>query len=156
VVKKSQHFFFDGLYLTYKCFHSTGSIGKFLTHYEFRLLSNGKFDVLLYSKSESGEKSPDSKHRLSINSMGEFKDKDILPLWLPERYRREAARWRRCVVERKDHWEKWDVWVAKDVVGSSHYYEATTGFWVGSETSTRIGGMKIILVETNANIPTAE
>jgi hypothetical protein len=57
-------------------------------------------------------------------------------------------------VARIGKWKKWEVMVIKNLdYGYERYYEVNTGYWVGSSGER---GKKIILTNTNADIPTIE
>jgi hypothetical protein len=148
--------FFDGLYLVYK-------LGSTTETYKVRLLNSGEFEVI---ETEQFEDLELEEVKMIVDPYGKVKSrvKDgkickkgyKIHLWLPKCYRKEgASREGFCVINRA-HWEKWDVWVAKDEMGVCYYYEANTGFFVGWEVSTQIGRGKLVLVNTNADIPTIE
>lgn len=60
-----------------------------------------------------------------------------------------------CRVIEQTTWEGWDVWVLKDIAGNKCFYDVETGFLVGSQSITVaiVGSVKIILIDTNVDIP---
>jgi hypothetical protein len=82
-----------------------------------------------------------------------FPGPDEAPLWVPPGQRRAGGRVPHARFEKKIRWQKWEVWVAHPDLpaGSADwYYEATSGFLVGSTFSVLGAGMNTVLVETNA------
>jgi hypothetical protein len=79
------------------------------------------------------------------------------PIWIPVHKMEIGDKFDgRNLVDREDKWEKWKVLVVKDIpTGVEDYYEINTGYLVGSVAKSPRGG-KIILVNTNADIPTIE
>jgi hypothetical protein len=54
-----------------------------------------------------------------------------------------------------EQWWKWNVW-GVEIPGGFNYYEVNTGFFVGYEVSSGPVYGKLVLVNTNADIPTIE
>ena len=58
---------------------------------------------------------------------------------------------------RRDRGRRWEVLVVKDVLlGGERYFDIDTGLWVGLSARTGMGGVTIVLVDTNADIPVIE
>lgn len=78
---------------------------------------------------------------------------DEPPLWAPVSHMKPGGTIEKARFYQKQHWQRWDVWVAHPdlPVGSADwYYEAKTGFLVGTVFSAMGAGMSTLLGETNA------
>ncbi len=78
---------------------------------------------------------------------------DEPPLWAPASHLKPGGTVGKGRFDQKQHWQKWEVWVAHPdlPVGSADwYYEAGTGFLVGTTFSSMGAGLSTMLVETNA------
>jgi len=144
--------FFDGLFLEY------AGNGRPYLIYEVSVIEGNKFKILrtdrLY-KTERGkvELYVDNYGKVYKSSKKRYKGK-FSPIWIPVHEMDIGDKFDgRNLVIRRDRWVKWNVLVVKDLpTGAEVYYEINTGFYVGESTR----GTKIILSNTNADIPTIE
>ncbi len=145
--------FFDGLVLEY----NAGGISYI---YNVQELENSEFKII---EIEKREPLSDKIEELFVNAYGRvfkstFKDYKggFSPIWIPvhEIEIGDTIDGRHIAIK-KDKWEKWDVMVLKDIAAEAEsYYDLNTGYWVGSFAKTAVGVGKIILINTNADIPT--
>ena len=146
--------FFDGLYLEYDWGSGTREI------YNIQISDDDNFKVI-----ETRKRKPlgDKTEEMLVNKNGivyestykKYKD-NFSPIWIPVREIKIGDKYDgRKLAERKDKWEKWEVLVVKDIpTGGESYYELETGYWVGGSAKTSVGVGKIVLINTNAVIPT--
>ncbi len=146
--------FFNGLFLEY----DVGSGYKLI--YNIYVLDNNKYKII--ETDETGILGKEVEELL-VNSFGKvyesskksYKGK-FSPIWIPvhEIEIGDTIDGRHIAIK-KDKWEKWDVMVLKDIAAEAEsYYDLNTGYWVGSFAKTAVGVGKIILINTNADIPT--
>ncbi len=148
--------FFDGLVLEY-----AGNGKPYLT-YLVSALEDNKYKILrkdrLYTtKRGEVELFVDSYGKVYKSRKKRYLDR-FSPIWIPVHKMKIGDTFdERNYVERRDRWESWEVLVVKDTpTGAESYYDISTGYWVGGVGNTSIGSSKIVLINTNAEIPTIE
>ena len=148
--------FFDGLFLEY-----AGNGKPYLT-YKVNVVEDYKFKIIETDKLYTTER---GKVELFVDSYGkvyESREKRYIgrfsPIWIPVHEMKIGDTFdKRNFVERNEKWERWDVLVVKDTpTGAESYYDINTGYWVGGIGRTSAGSSKLILINTNADIPTIE
>lgn len=147
--------FFDGLFLEYR-------LGGLRTIYNIHVLANHKFKIIETQKArvlsdDVEELYVDAYGRVYKSSFKPYKGK-FSPIWIPVHKMEIGDTFDSgYTVARKEKWEKWEVLVIKDpVVREERYFDLNTGFWVGSFARTAVGAGKIVLINTNADIPVEE
>ncbi len=150
--------FFDGLFLEYD--RSPGHRYKLI--YNVHVLENNKYkiletDTVYITDSDKIEMYVDKNGRVYESSKERYEGK-FSPIWIPVNEMEIGDKFdERKLIEREDKWEKWEVLVVKDTpTGGESYYDLNTGYWVGAFARTPRGAGKIVLVNTNADIPTVE
>lgn len=148
--------FFDGLFLEYR-------LGGLKIIYEVEVLSNHKFKIV---ETEKAKVLSDDIEELFVDKYGKVYESSkkryegkFSPIWIPvhEIEIGDTISGGDFTAIRTDKWKGWDVLVLKaDIVESENYHDLNTGFWVGSFARTAIGSGTVVLVNTNADIPTAE
>ncbi len=148
--------FFEGLFLEYDW--GGGTREKYNVH----VIDNNRFKITETRKREPlsddvEEFLVDAYGKVYKSSYRPYKGK-FSPIWIPAHKMEIGDTFDgRKLVERKDKWEKWEVLVVKDTpTGGESYFELNTGYLVGSFAKTAIGVGKIILLSTNADIPTIQ
>ncbi len=149
--------FFEGLILEYG---ERGVDGRYI--YEINSLDDNGFKITEKEKWKALKFKPavmmvKANGRVYESNKKRYKNK-FSPIWIPVNEMDIGDKFDgRNIVERKAKWEKWDVLVVKDIpTGAEDYYELNTGYLVGSYAKTAIGVGKIVLLNTNADIPTIQ
>jgi hypothetical protein len=167
--------FFDGLYFKYyeEFFSSDTQKDTVWTReieYRFKQVDNGNYHVTQEVNTRRSKKMheklklvqyPKVGKDLTIDKNGvvikggnnfNFANGFLSYLWLPPEKRNEHTDKKRIPqeVEEKRKWEKWTVIPVRRIVTDTHYYDAGSGFLVGSEN---IGGkLKMMLIDTNQRV----
>lgn len=150
--------FFEGLILEYGS--SGATYGRYI--YEINSLDDNGFKITKKEKWKALKPKPvvmmvKANGRVYESNKKRYKNK-FSPIWIPVNEMEIGDKFDdRNIVERKAKWEKWKVLVVKDTpTGGESYYDLNTGYWVGSFARTAVGSGEIVLVDTNADIPTVE
>lgn len=146
--------FFDGLYFEYDI------KGKRIT-YNLYALDNEKYKIIRTEKSKVfgnkiRELFVDVYGKVYKSTYKRYKGK-FSPIWIPVHEMEIGNSFDGSnIVARKDKWREWEVLVTKDtVIEEEQYFEFNTGFLVG--VKGRLGmSYEVVLVNTNADIPTVE
>lgn len=136
--------------------------GKPYLTYKVSALEDNKFrilrkDKLYVTKRGEVELFVDSYGKVYASKKKRYLDR-FSPIWIPVHEIEIGDTFdKRNYVERKDKWKSWEVLVVKDTpTGAESYYDLHTGYWVGGAGNTSLGSSKIVLINTNADIPTIE
>lgn len=138
--------FFDGLYLEY---HSKGSI------YKYDISKIGKKFKINMVKESSVLK--DRKKEFIVNGHGIRQGQGEFSLiWISVNELEVGDTFDGgFTVARLDNWKDWEVMVVKAPMGNQKiFYEVNTGFLVGWTGRSVSGLTELVLVDTNADIPT--
>ncbi len=153
---KEESPFFDGLFLEYD--RGGGS----RTIYNVQVLENYRFKI---TETRKREPLSDDVEELFVDSYGRvykssFEDYEggFSPIWIPVHEMEIGDTFDDgYAVLREDTWKKWKVLVVKNpIVEEERYYDLNTGYWVGLFAKTPMGVVAFVLVNTNADIPTAK
>lgn len=147
--------FFDGLVLEYNLMQKTLTYKiKSLDNNQFKINMIIKFDIL---SDETEEFLVDAHGKVRESSTEDYQG-NFSDIWIPAHKMEFGDTFDDgYTVLRREQWKKWQVLVVKNpLIDEERYYEISTGFWVGSNTKTRIGTGTIVLSNTNADIPTIE
>ena len=166
--------FFDELYLRYT--DDKAYVGGDIL-YTIRKVSN-KYEIIKDDSNKSNilgeitkyvvdhygfiKETPVSTRKVSkkVKKLEDLKGKRI-HIWIPPEelhigniFKTSFLRGSCCVIEQTT-WEGWEVWVLKDIAGNKCFYDVATGFSVGSQSITVaiLGSVRILLIDTNADIP---
>ncbi len=148
--------FFDGLILEY----DLG--GPFKWIYNISSLNDSSFKIIETHRQgalgdDVEELYVDQYGRVYKSSYKDYKGK-FSPIWIPAHKMEIGDTFDGGYsVVRKEKWKHWDVLVVKDPdVNQERYFDLNTGYWVGLFGKGPRGPVTIVLVNTNANIPTVE
>jgi hypothetical protein len=146
--------FSDGLFLEY----NTGGIS---TIFSFERLENFNYKII---ETETRKPLRDKVTELFVDNYGivyksSFKDYEggFSPVWIPIYAMKVGDSYDEGYkVSRKDRWKKWDVMVIKNpIIKEEQYFEINTGYLVGAKGKFGLS-YELVLVNTNADIPTVE
>ena len=164
--------FFDGLYLKYYEVFSNSEESKDIIwtreiEYRFKQLESENFNISQIVNTKRGKRLdkkletpsfPQVGNDLIIDGKGivlksevnfNFPEGMLSYLWLPSDKRKEGPEMIKMIrkVEERTRWEGLEVWPVKGILGDMHYYDADTGYLVGSENIS--GKLKMRIIDTN-------